>query len=561
VPGLPVVSYGQGFDTCAAPALSQLTEWRQFSPYDYFGMYLGGANHYRPCREYNQQYQTAAWLNSVRLQGWQLIPIWVGPQAPCTGYGTVMSSDPATARSEGVAEARQALAAAANLELSSPTIIYYDIEYYDVSDSSCHNAVNAFLAGWVSELQNTGHWAGIYGGVNAANDWYTLWHVPDSTWVARYVGSGYDPGMTVEALNQDYIDPGYHPNHRLFQYSGSHNESWGSVTLQIDNNTAAGLVAIAGNEDSLPLYDAALVTPDWGWVWQGHQLFTWSPHRQWQDISPPVAGEIKAVHFVDSRHGWVATMPGPTTIHLWRTVDGGQRWHSLPPLSLNLPTQAVSFDFLTPEQGWLVVHSQSGANFSRGVLFTTGDGGQSWQQLPEPPGGEAVSFVSDQVGWQVSGPTHSDLYVTRDGGQSWQQPQLPVVDSPQFPAYHLPHFVTEQVGVMVATIYHSTQSQQLLFTTTDGGRQWQAADSNSLFQDIGPGVRFPQHSRGPADLESLSSLPAGVVAVSMASTTHGWAVTRTGACATGMGSCDIWGLRQTLDGGQSWEAVPLPDVP
>jgi hypothetical protein len=170
----PVVSNGQGFDTCAAPSLNALSAWRQASPYDYFGIYLGGANHYQPCRTYNQQYQTAAWLNSVRQQGWQLIPTWVGPQAPCTSYGTVMSNDPTTARGQGIAEARQALAVAANLELSTPTVIYYDMERYDTGNNACHSAVNAFLAGWVSELQNSGHQAGIYGATNAVNDWYTL---------------------------------------------------------------------------------------------------------------------------------------------------------------------------------------------------------------------------------------------------------------------------------------------------------------------------------------------------------------------------------------------------
>jgi photosystem II stability/assembly factor-like uncharacterized protein len=376
--------------------------------------------------------------------------------------------------------------------------------------------------------------------------------------VARYIGTGYVPTMTVEALNRDYITPGYHDNHRLFQYSGGHNETWGSVTLQVDNNAAAGLVAIAGGTETYPLNDAALLTLDWGWLWLGQEIFAGTTDPQWQLITPPVDGEIRAVHFHDSRYGWVAVSSSGDEVQIWRTVDGGQNWQQPVLLPLESPVQAVSFDFLTSEQGWLVAKFESGANFNQGLLFHTADGGQNWQQLSTPPpGGDTVAFVSDQVGWQVGGATHSDLYVTRDGGNSWQQQSVPDVPT-QLPAYHPVRFTDTLQGSIVGTVYHPTQPQLALYTTTDGGWHWQVSATVPLTREVGPGVRYPQTNRGTAtDLGLLVRLPPDVIAISMASPEYGWAVTQETDCIVGQ-CAPVWGLHQTNNGGQSWRRLPLP---
>ena len=301
-----LISTGQGFDACAAPTVSQLAAWKQAVPYQYVGIYLGGANHYTPCKNYNQQNQTAAWYASVSGQGWQFIPTWVGPQAACTGYGSRMSNDPDTARSQGIAEAQLALQVAQNLGLiggSKPdTIIYYDLEYYDTRITACHNAVNAFLEGWVSELQNRGHKAGIYGSVYAVNDWYTLGHVPDSVWVPWYIESGYTAGTTVDPLNQQWITESYWNNHRLFQYSGSHTEVWNGVGINIDNDTARGLVSLEmpGQEAQPDVRVMQLIAPGQGWVLIDNRLYRADfDTSDWVDITPPASAKIEAVHFID----------------------------------------------------------------------------------------------------------------------------------------------------------------------------------------------------------------------------------------------------------------------
>lgn len=577
VDGSTLISSGQGFDTCAAPGVTPLATWKQASPYDYFGIYLGGANHYEPCRLYNQQHQTAAWFSDVSQQGWQFIPIWVGPQAPCTSYTVRLSYDLTIAWSEGVTEAQQALAAAANLGLITPTkqgtIIYYDMEYYPLEDA-CHNAVNAFLAGWVSELQSQGHKAGIYGSVLAVNDWYTLEHVPDSVWVPWYIRGSYDPSVTVDLVNQQWITESYWDNHRLFQYSSGHDESWGSVSLNIDNDTASGLVALEemSSDTAQPtLHEMQLITANQGWVWVGQQLFwTDTGGDRWANITPPAIAAIKGVFFLDAAYGWVmSTTDHDRKLYLSHTTNGGQTWQTIPLTAFNtaddpLTTGPVYFDFIDPQTGWLVVKLATGLNFSQGLLFKTEDSGATWTQLPIPLG-EPVHFVTEEVGWTAGGPTNSELYVTRDGGQTWTaQTIVPQASATGHLAYTLPTFENPQDGAIAVTIGESTQTRFEFFVTGDGGQSWRLADQTLLEQELALGTSLPIHILDSqhwvvADPRVTPTFPDNIVALDLATSTVGWAHSRHHSCTDG-----CWTQRnlfRTTDGGQTWAKVELPQTP
>src|SRR4030095_5768754 len=75
-----------GFDTCEAPSVEQMQVWKQTSPYGVASAYIGGAM--RHCR--NAALDTPAWVNAVVAQGWRLMPTYVGPQAPCSGFRNKM---------------------------------------------------------------------------------------------------------------------------------------------------------------------------------------------------------------------------------------------------------------------------------------------------------------------------------------------------------------------------------------------------------------------------------------------------------------------------------------
>jgi hypothetical protein len=72
--------------------------------------------------------------------------------------------------------------------------------------------------------------------------------VPDVIWPARWyhsLGSGYyDPTAAVWDLGNCIPNSVWANHQRIRQYEGDHNETWGSLTLDIDSNVLDGVVAI-----------------------------------------------------------------------------------------------------------------------------------------------------------------------------------------------------------------------------------------------------------------------------------------------------------------------------
>jgi len=228
----------RGFDACAAPSASTMNAWRS-SPFGNVGVYIGGAN--RGCSQPNL---TSSWVGTVTGQGWRLLPIWVGPQAPCSSLGgtTKLSGDPGQAYNDGVAQGNAAANAAAALGLGSPTPIYYDMEAYP-RGGQCSLAVQNFLSGWVGALFGRGHQAGLYsslcsGILDAAatvgNPAYAPLH---AIWVAAWNNTPNLYGFTSCGGSSGTLSDSLWTSHqRIHQYTGGHNETYSGVTINIDSN-------------------------------------------------------------------------------------------------------------------------------------------------------------------------------------------------------------------------------------------------------------------------------------------------------------------------------------
>jgi len=243
---------GQGFDACEIPTLSQMQTWSANSPFKAVNLYIGGSS--RAC---DNLALTSTYLKQLSQQGWKFIPTWVGPQAPCTGYLTKMSSDPTTAYNQGVAQADLAVERLSELGLTYPdktgSVIYYDIEYYG-TNAACRTAVNSFMNGWVSQIHTRGNLAGVYSSPSCntgLSDFRTITNVPDVVWIAAWYYSlghpdaHYDPTASVwDWLGTCMPGTAWPTHQRLRQYSGDHNETWGNLTLEIDNDVLDGVVAI-----------------------------------------------------------------------------------------------------------------------------------------------------------------------------------------------------------------------------------------------------------------------------------------------------------------------------
>jgi Rv2525c-like, glycoside hydrolase-like domain len=238
-PPAPTTTYTKGFDACAAPSLTTMSKWKTASPYVNVGIYIGGAN--RGCAQPNL---TPSWITSAWGQGWKLLPIWVGPQAPCTTLSrtTKISSDSTTAFFEGVVEAGAAADAAVKLGMGWLTPIYFDMEAYP-RGGSCTKAVQAFADGWVRQLNKRGYRAGMYSSLCsgvldvAASVGDPSKVALNAVWIAAWNNKPQIYGFGPPCALSDSI---WNDHQRVHQYTGGHDETYGGVTINIDSNAVDG---------------------------------------------------------------------------------------------------------------------------------------------------------------------------------------------------------------------------------------------------------------------------------------------------------------------------------
>ncbi len=231
---------GYGFDQCNAPSQSAMTTWLKYSPFRAVGIYISGA--LRFCQD--QPNLTPTWVATQLATGWHLLPIHLGAQASCnsrTRYKNDLinanpADDYAAARAQGRAEANTATTAAKSLGIVARSTIYYDLENFNVKDSSCRLSALKFLSAWTNKLTRNGYTSGVYSsagsGIKALDDarvtpGNTI-SMPYQVWIADW-NSKADTSST-------YLRTDGWANRRLHQYQGGHNETWGGVTINIDRS-------------------------------------------------------------------------------------------------------------------------------------------------------------------------------------------------------------------------------------------------------------------------------------------------------------------------------------
>jgi hypothetical protein len=220
--------------------------WRESSSFEAVGVYIGGRN--RGCSQPNL---TATWVSEQVANGWHLIPIYVGLQAPtssCTSCALLNSS---FAAAQAEAEAEDAVAAAQAIGIGPGSPIYHDMESYSRTAAATASTMT-FLGAWTQRLHELGYASGVYsssgsGIADLDSRWGTSFASPDDIWTANWNGRAdtEDPNLSDEAW----------PNHqRIHQYRGGHDEVWGGVKINIDSNYVDALTVGAGapTERTLP---------------------------------------------------------------------------------------------------------------------------------------------------------------------------------------------------------------------------------------------------------------------------------------------------------------------
>jgi Rv2525c-like, glycoside hydrolase-like domain len=222
---------GLGFDACAAPSSRTMSAWAS-SPYRAIGVYIGGSN--RACSQPNL---TSTWVGEQVADGWHLIPTYVGLQAPtsaCTSCA-MLSSSKATA--QGIEAAEDAVADAQSIGMGAGSPIYFDMEAY-TRTSSATAATLTFLSAWTTQLHALGYASGVYsssasGIADLARAIGGPYALPDHVWTANWNGAQntLDPYIPISA---------WASHQRIHQYRGGHNETYGLMTINLDNNYVEG---------------------------------------------------------------------------------------------------------------------------------------------------------------------------------------------------------------------------------------------------------------------------------------------------------------------------------
>lgn len=227
----------QAFDTCRAPSTQAMAAWKSSSPYGAVGVYIGGQNW--ACENYPTN---SSWVRTVSAQGWRILPIYVGLQAPCASKRGMASVDPSKAAAQGAAEARTAVSKAKALHILPGSAIYADMEHYG-NDSACRTAVLRFLSGWTKQLHDLGYLSGVYSSASAGIDdldsvyGSTHYSRPDAIWIARWDGKA-------SVWNEPYTPNWRWAVHqRVKQYRGDHYHTYGGHRILVDDNVLDAPVA------------------------------------------------------------------------------------------------------------------------------------------------------------------------------------------------------------------------------------------------------------------------------------------------------------------------------
>lgn len=172
----------------------------------------------------------------------------------------------------------------------------------------------------------------------------------------------------------------------------------------------------------------------------------------WETVRVPAEGRLRAIHFADSRRGFVAGDSGALLAtqdggKSWNRIDTGEREHFTDVRSLGAEVWVAGYKgtimhsrdwgqswqrqstfasdpiesiyFASPTHGWAVGWW--------GLILRTTDGGTTWQQVRVPGVWETLSsvyFQDSRNGWAVG--MYGLVLRSRDGGATWERQPAPV---------------------------------------------------------------------------------------------------------------------------------------
>jgi photosystem II stability/assembly factor-like uncharacterized protein len=332
-----------------------------------------------------------------------------------------------------------------------------------------------------------------------------------------------------------------------------------------------------------------LLTSQVGWVSTNQTLFwTADGGANWKDITPKLKHKwqaVSSVYFLDVSRGWVVLSCADhlgsknerlddTCFEIASTTDAGGNWSVVHPEIVDPDAESGfsgrSFlDFSDPIHGRIILKISKGLVASSGVMLKTQDGGRTWESAPSPPIADHFHFVTPQDGWLAGGPD-LELYSTRDGGESWQSVKAAQGSGANSAySYDLPSFTDTKSGLLAVTVSGAMAPKLsiILFSTDDGGHSWKPSSTLKDLPNIGYvyptaiwdsmaiavstdkthiTMRSARPWQGSTSRTSVTEFDAsGLQQLTFASPSQGWVLVNVG-------------LLSTSDGGSHWSELTGP---
>jgi photosystem II stability/assembly factor-like uncharacterized protein len=212
----------------------------------------------------------------------------------------------------------------------------------------------------------------------------------------------------------------------------------------------------------------------------------------WSAQDAGVVETLRVVTFVDEQTGWAAGTNG-TILH---TSDGGATWTRQ---SISTSDELRDLFFLDHQLGWAVSIETTHYDWLGwadnwiGSVWHTSDGGQTWSKQASPADASilnGITFVDENLGWaagiryigdEYSSPEHrATIYTTSDGGESWQQQYAPDLEI----VFTEVAFADADNGWAVGFKSSSGESGGTVFHTNDGGETWIQDDPDYNLWDV-----------------------------------------------------------------------------
>jgi len=274
---------------------------------------------------------------------------------------------------------------------------------------------------------------------------------------------------------------------------------------------------------------------------------TWDGGATWTNLPDP-GFAVNGAFFADRLNGWIdsgSPMTGLGSDFLYATTDGGKIWKLVGPLPKSAPMSwgyGVGMYHVTFNRN--SDGSFRGWYLGNGLLFTTTDGGRSWQPVvinaPAPLSGWTVTpyqpWINGRAGVlpmayrDPSGPDNATanqiyFFVTHDGGATWGEPRnTPVGFAP--------------VGDDLSITILDSQRIWLTSQSLSGGDKVQTGPA--VARTVDGGIRW-----------TVTHQTWRILQMTFRDATHGFALDVTG-------DHNVNGILSTADGGATWHRVNVP---